>query len=75
MSRQCNRPACSEPAAATYGYDYAERTVWLVDVTTQPHPATYDLCHRHADGLTVPVGWDLRDRRNVVSSLIEYRAS
>ena len=56
MIRQCNRSACSEPAAATFGYDYATRTAWLVDVVSEPHPATYDLCHRHADGLTIPMG-------------------
>jgi hypothetical protein len=49
MTRQCNRSGCCEGAAATLGYDYAERTAWLVDATTEAHPATYDLCHRHAD--------------------------
>jgi hypothetical protein len=27
---------------------------------------THDLCERHADGLSVPRGWQLRDRRKVV---------
>ena len=68
MSRQCNRAACCETAAATLGYDYRERAAWLVDLIAEPHPATYDLCFRHADGLTVPMGWALHDRRRIVST-------
>jgi hypothetical protein len=29
------------------------------------HPMTYDLCERHANGLSVPKGWRLEDRRKV----------
>lgn len=71
MARLCSRPGCAEPAVATLGYDYGEATVWLVDVTPEAHPATYDLCMRHADGLSVPLNWELRDRRNFVGQLIE----
>lgn len=74
MMRQCNRSACSEPAAATLGYDYATRTAWLVDAISEPHPATYDLCHRHADGLTIPMGWELHDQRRIVTPLFDARA-
>lgn len=68
MTRHCDRPGCTESAASTLGYDYAESTVWLVDLTGEPHPATYDLCLRHADTLTVPIGWELRDRRSALQS-------
>ena len=74
MTRQCNRSACGETAAATLGYDYAGRTAWLVDITDAPHPATYDLCHRHADALIVPMGWELHDRRRVVAPLFDANA-
>ncbi|MEJ5254707.1 MAG: DUF3499 family protein [Acidimicrobiales bacterium] len=70
MTRQCARPGCAESASSTFGYDYAQRTVWLVELTGEPHPSTYDLCRRHADGLTVPKGWELRDRRNLVPSIV-----
>lgn len=70
MTRQCARPGCAEHACATFGYAYGERTVWLVDLTDEPHPATYDLCHRHAAALGVPVGWELRDRRNLMPTLV-----
>lgn len=69
MTRQCARPDCAEHATSTFGYDYRESTVWLVDLTEAPHPANYDLCQRHANALSVPVGWQLRDRRTFVSNL------
>ena len=67
MTRHCDRPGCQGSAVATLGYDYSESTVWLVDLTTEGHPATYDLCGFHADNLTVPIGWDLRDRRQAAT--------
>lgn len=67
MTRQCNRSGCCESATATLGYDYAQRTAWLVDIIDKPHPATYDLCARHADGLSVPMGWTLHDQRRMVT--------
>jgi hypothetical protein len=42
-----------------------------VDVRPEPHPATYDLCERHADGLTVPMGWALHDRRRITAPLFD----
>jgi hypothetical protein len=63
MTRSCARPGCGEPAVATFAYDYAGSTVWLDDLATEPHPQIYDICRRHADGLTVPNGWGLVDRR------------
>jgi hypothetical protein len=62
MNRQCNRFDCGATATATLSFDYGTRTAWLVDVT-QPHPATYGLCGRHADRLRVPIGWSLQDQR------------
>lgn len=61
--RQCARPGCAEPATATFGFDYAGQVVWLVDLADESHPATYDLCRRHAAALGVPHGWELRDVR------------
>jgi hypothetical protein len=69
MTRQCARPDCAEQATATFDYDYGESTVVLSDLAVEPHPSTYDLCRRHANALRVPVGWQLRDRRNLVPRL------
>lgn len=74
MTRQCNRSACSDTSAATLGYDYGTRTAWIVDVVDVAHPATYDLCNRHADGLTIPMGWELHDQRRIATPLFDQRA-
>lgn len=61
--RHCDRPGCAEPAASTLGYDQRTQTAWLDELAPEAHPATYDLCRRHAEALSVPVGWRLCDRR------------
>jgi hypothetical protein len=66
MSRRCARPDCHGPADTTLSYDYPAGTVWIDALSDEPHPMTHDLCGRHADGLSVPRGWQLRDRRTVV---------
>ena len=56
----CAHPGCDGTVAAVLSYDYANRTAWL-DV-----PATeggWALCDQHADGMSVPLGWALVDRR------------
>jgi hypothetical protein len=63
MTRSCARPGCSEPATATFGYDYANSTVELEPLAAEAHPAYYDVCRRHADSLGVPRGWRLLDTR------------
>ena len=44
-------------------YGYGVRTVWLDDLEPERSPAGYDLCADHADGLSVPQGWERSDRR------------
>lgn len=62
--RNCARPACGGPAAATMTYEYASRTVWLDSPGQEPDPAAaWGLCAAHADRLRVPVGWSRNDRR------------
>ena len=63
MVRSCSRPTCSDSAATTLSYDYPARTVWLDHLTSEAHPMTHDMCLVHADGLVVPLGWTLEDRR------------
>jgi Protein of unknown function (DUF3499) len=48
---------------ATLAYDYGSRTVWLGPLADEGHPATHDLCGRHAERLSVPQGWSVDDRR------------
>jgi hypothetical protein len=64
-SRTCARPACNISASATLSYDYSSRTAWVERLNDEAHPMCYDLCPDHADGLRVPQGWALQDRRMV----------
>ena len=59
MSRQCSRTACSGGAIATLTYVYSDQTAVLGPLATYAEPHTYDLCVLHAEGLTVPRGWDV----------------
>lgn len=63
--RRCSRNGCRWPASASLTFAYARRTVWIEDLTPQPHPAAYDLCAAHAERLAVPVGWTKEDLRVV----------
>ena len=66
MQRSCARPGCNDVAAATLTYDYAARTAWLDHAHAEGHPMSHDLCEPHADGLRVPRGWSLQDRRGAL---------
>ena len=66
MARRCARPDCHDEATTTLSYDYGGSTVWIGPLTAESHPMRHDLCERHADRLSVPRGWQLRDRRDVV---------
>ncbi len=62
-SRTCAKPGCNASASATLTYDYSARTAWVELLDSEAHPMAYDLCSDHADGLKVPNGWALADRR------------
>ncbi|PIE31210.1 MAG: alcohol dehydrogenase [Ilumatobacter coccineus] len=70
MSRQCSKTGCSSPADVTLTYDYAHAMVWLDELTGERDPHAYDLCERHAGRLTVPQGWQMRNRRRPLAVLL-----
>jgi hypothetical protein len=45
-------------------YQYGRSLVWLDELAPERDPHSYDLCHRHAERLSVPNGWRLEDRRD-----------
>ena len=45
----------------TFAYD--EKHIWLDDLTGTDQEDGVDLCSRHADNRTGPLGWTLTDRR------------
>ena len=59
LSRQCSRTACSGSAVATLTYVYSDQTAVLGPLATYAEPHTYDLCAVHAEGQTVPLGWEV----------------
>jgi Protein of unknown function (DUF3499) len=63
VARQCSRTGCSEAATVTLTYQYSLAQVWLDGLAADRDPHAYDLCRRHADRLTAPQGWHIRDRR------------
>lgn len=64
VNRLCARPGCARVATATLAYAYADSTVWVEDLTAEPHPMVHDLCDAHAATIRVPRGWQLRDLRS-----------
>lgn len=58
LIRQCSKTGCQRPAVATLTYVYADQTAVLGPLATYAEPHTYDLCGQHAEGLTVPRGWE-----------------
>ena len=69
MHRHCVRPGCGGEAVAALSYDYGARRVWLDFPGEHRVPTVYELCARHADRLTVPVGWVIDDQRTAVQPL------
>lgn len=57
--RRCSRNGCAKTAVATLTYVYADSTAVVGPLATSAEPHSYDLCERHALGLTAPRGWDL----------------
>ncbi len=68
MARQCSRTGCSEGAAVTLTYQYSHAQVWLDELSAERDPHAYDLCERHANRLTAPQGWQVRDRRALAAA-------
>jgi hypothetical protein len=62
MTRLCERPGCSDPAAVAYGMRPAQLVFWL-DALRPEHDEAGVLCRRHADTMIVPLGWTLDDHR------------
>jgi hypothetical protein len=44
---------------ATLTYDYADAMVVLGPLSYRSEPHSYDLCARHAERLSAPLGWQV----------------
>lgn len=56
--RLCTKTACSNTAAATLTFNYADSTVVLGPMSQRAEPHAHDLCAKHAQQFTAPVGWE-----------------
>jgi len=65
--RPCSRVACSADAVATLTYDYSDSMAVLGPLGLTADPHSYDLCARHAERLSAPVGWQI-----IRHSMIEH---
>jgi hypothetical protein len=45
-------------------FSYADRLIWLEDLTSLAIPG-YSMCAHHSGRLIPPLGWTLTDRRTV----------
>lgn len=57
--RLCSKTSCSEAAAATLTYVYADSQAVLGPLAKTKEPHTYDLCAWHSERLSAPVGWHI----------------
>ena len=57
--RRCSRTACAAEAVATLTFDYADSMAVLGPLAFAPEPHVYDLCRRHAERTSAPVGWQV----------------
>lgn len=63
--RQCCRPGCRNPAAATLTYDYSQSFAVIGPLGGTAEPHSWDLCEFHGSRMTAPRGWEML--RNVPS--------
>ncbi|MEP6843802.1 MAG: DUF3499 family protein [Pseudolysinimonas sp.] len=57
--RPCSKVACDADAIATLTYDYADAMAVLGPLSIRHEPHSYDLCERHAERLSAPLGWQV----------------
>ena len=57
--RRCSRTACAAEAVATLTFDYADAMAVLGPLATTREQQGYDLCARHAERTSAPVGWQI----------------
>jgi hypothetical protein len=54
---------CGLEPVVTVSLRYDERTVVVESLRADRDPRLLDLCREHADRMTPPVGWTIRDAR------------
>ncbi|HRN30084.1 MAG TPA: DUF3499 family protein [Terrimesophilobacter sp.] len=57
--RPCSKVACQREATATLTYVYADSMAVLGPLAQHREPHSYDLCAKHAERLSAPIGWQV----------------
>ncbi len=57
--RPCSKVACSNDAVSTFTYVYVDSMAVLGPLSTVAEPHSYDLCAKHSERLSVPLGWQV----------------
>ena len=71
----CARPGGSVPAVASFNFDGLARIVWIGPLAEARAHTAGDLCRRHADRLTPPRHWELRDVRPPATTAVHAPAA
>jgi hypothetical protein len=66
--RSCSKSGCGDQAEATIALVYGDKEVVVVDLLAELDPNLLELCARHADRLSPPMGWRVTDRRQASAS-------
>jgi len=61
--KHCARPGCNAPAVVSFTFDGLHRIVWLNPLAEANAYSAGNLCRRHAERMTAPRDWELRDTR------------
>ena len=75
MRRLCERPGCAGQAEVSYGIDHSTLVVWVDNKAVSERDHAGRLCRRHANALSVPRGWTIDDRRELVPKLFVVKTS
>ena len=66
--RTCAKMRCEAEPVATITLGYAEREVVIGGLLAERDPNLLDLCREHAERMTPPVGWTVRDERQAATA-------
>lgn len=58
MERICSQSGCKHPSTHTLTYDYVDKLAVIGPLSPEPESSAHDLCRSHAQGFTVPQGWN-----------------
>jgi hypothetical protein len=69
--RVCSKATCSNKAVATLTFDYQASIAVLGQLSPNAQTGAFDLCQRHAERFTPPLGWQLIKHLSLSQKLSE----